>query len=196
MKQVDSRIKEVLITEEQINERVKDAAAWINSNYENKTPIIIGILKGCIPFLGKLIPHINVDVRFDFMAISSFKGGITAQTEPEIVTDLKFSVQGEDIILVEDIIDTGRTIKKVISLLLARGANSVKLVTLVDKKEGRKVDLVADFVCFDIPLVFIVGFGLDYKEIMRNFPYIGVLKEEVYMQDLQQQKANEEVGER
>ncbi|MCV3728686.1 hypoxanthine phosphoribosyltransferase [Ureaplasma miroungigenitalium] len=196
MKQiVDKRIKEVLITEEEINARIHDAAEWINTNYANKSPIMIGILKGCIPFLGKLITHVNVDLRLDFMAISSFQGNIVAQTEPEIITDLKFSVQGEDIILVEDIVDTGRTIKKVINLLLARGANSVKVLTLVDKKEGRKVDLVADFVCFDIPLVFIVGFGLDYKELMRNLPYIGILKEEVYLQDITEQaKTNEETG--
>ncbi|MCV3754225.1 hypoxanthine phosphoribosyltransferase [Ureaplasma zalophigenitalium] len=196
MKQiVDKRIKQVLITEEEINTRIRDAAEWINTNYAHQSPIMIGILKGCIPFLGKLLPHVNVDLRLDFMAISSFQGNIVAQTEPEIITDLKFSVQGEDIILVEDIVDTGRTIKKVINLLLARGANSVKVLTLVDKKEGRKVDLVADFVCFDIPLVFIVGFGLDYKELMRNLPYIGILKEEVYLEDIAQQaKTNEEMG--
>lgn len=185
---IDPRIKEVLITEEQINERISKAAEWINKEYVGKEPIIVGILKGCIPFIGKLIPQITVDVKLDFLAISSFKGGITAATEPEIITDLKFEVKDQDIILVEDIVDTGRTIKKVMELLQARGAKSIKLVTLVDKKAGRKVELEADFVCWDIPLVFIVGFGLDYKEIMRNLPYIGVLKEEVYLEDIKEQK--------
>lgn len=185
---IDPRIKEVLITEKQINERISKAAEWINKEYAGKEPIIVGILKGCIPFIGKLIPQITVDVKLDFLAISSFKGGITAATEPEIITDLKFEVKDQDIILVEDIVDTGRTIKKVMELLQARGAKSIKLVTLVDKKAGRKVELEADFVCWDIPLVFIVGFGLDYKEIMRNLPYIGVLKEEVYLEDIKEQK--------
>lgn len=182
---IDPRIKEILITEEQINQRISDAANWINKEYQNKEPIMVGILKGCIPFIGKLLPQITVDLRLDFLAISSFKGGIKAATEPEIITDLKFEVKDQDIILVEDIVDTGRTIKKVIELLESRGAKSIKLVTLVDKKEGRKVELEADFVCWDIPLVFIVGFGLDYKEIMRNLPYIGILKEEVYQNDLE-----------
>lgn len=182
---IDPRIKEILITEEQINQRISDAANWINEEYQNKEPIMVGILKGCIPFIGKLLPQITVDLRLDFLAISSFKGGIKAATEPEIITDLKFEVKDQDIILVEDIVDTGRTIKKVIELLESRGAKSIKLVTLVDKKEGRKVELEADFVCWDIPLVFIVGFGLDYKEIMRNLPYIGILKEEVYQNDLE-----------
>ncbi|WP_031488795.1 hypoxanthine phosphoribosyltransferase [Ureaplasma canigenitalium] len=177
---VDPRIKEVLITEDEIDQRAFDAAQWINQNYVGETPILVGILKGCIPFLGKLLPNITVDITLDFMAISSFKGGIKAQTEPEIVTDLKSDVKDQDVILVEDIVDTGNTISLVIDLLHNRGARTVKLITLLDKKEGRKTNLVADFVCFDIPNVFIVGFGLDYQEIMRNFPYIGVLKEEVY----------------
>lgn len=184
MKDIDPRIKEVLITEEQIDQKITEAANWINKEYEGKEPIMIGILKGCIPFIGKLLPKIKVDMKLDFLAISSFKGGTSAQTEPEIITDLKFEVKDQDLILVEDIIDTGRTIKKVYDLLKIRGARSIKLVTLVDKKDGRLVDLQADFACCDIPLVFIVGFGLDYKEIMRNLPYIGVLKEEVYQEDL------------
>ena len=132
----------------------------------------------------QIITKIKIDIKLDFLAISSFKGATSAQTEPEIITDLKFEVKDRDLILVEDIVDTGRTIKKVYDLLKIRGARSIKLVTLVDKKDGRLVDLQADFVCCDIPLVFIVGFGLDYKEIMRNLPYIGVLKEEVYQNDL------------
>ncbi|WP_208895290.1 hypoxanthine phosphoribosyltransferase [Ureaplasma diversum] len=191
---IDPRIKEVLVTEEQINERISAAASWINENYKNKQPIIVGILKGCIPFIGRLLPQITVDVKLDFMAISSFKGGVVAQSEPEIITDLRFDVQGEDIILVEDIVDTGRTIKKVMELLTLRGARSIKLITLVDKKDGRKVELEADFVCWDIPLVFIVGFGLDYEEILRNLPYIGVLKEEVYKEDILKQALKEAVA--
>ncbi len=181
MANIDSRIEKVLITETELKQGIKLAADWVNHEYRNKKPIIVGILKGCIPFIGQLVPQLTIDHRMDFMAVSSFKGQTHATGQPEIITDMLFDIEGQDILLVEDIVDTARTIKQVIEMLRKRNPKSIKLLTLLDKKEGRRVELEADFACFNIPLVFIVGFGLDYQEIMRNFPYIGVLKEEVYL---------------
>lgn len=176
----DHLIKEVLITNDQIHEGIDRAASWINENYKNKKPILLGILRGCIPFFGNLLPRLMIDCKTDFMAISSFKGGLKAQAEPEITLDMSEDVSGQDVLIIEDIIDTAKSLKKIVELLKSRNAKSVRIVTLLDKKEGRKVELDADFFCFEIPNVFIVGFGLDYKEELRNLPYIGILKEEVY----------------
>ena len=141
---------------------------------------MIAILKGAIPFYGALIPKITIDVQLDFMVVSSFKGEVYAVTEPEIITDLISDVKDRDLLLVEDVVDTARTMKQVVTALKNRGAKSIKIMTLVDKPSARKVDLKVDYSCFKIAPEFIVGFGLDYKEYMRNLPYIGVLKNEVY----------------
>lgn len=177
---IDARIEKVLITEKEIDKKIEEAAQWIDENYKNKTPILVAILKGAFPFYGKLVTKISTDVVLDFMVVSSFHGELTAQSEPEIVTDLINKVKGQDVILVEDVIDTARTMSLVVKTLLGRGAKSVKVITLVDKPTCRLVDFKADFVGFEIGKQFIVGFGLDYKEVLRNLPYIGILKEEVY----------------
>jgi len=171
-------IKEVLVTEEQIQEGIKLSAKWINDNYHDKTPIIVGILKGCIPFLGAIIPKLRISHTLDFINVNSFMGQTKALIEPQLVTDINFDVQDKDIILVEDIIDSGKTIKLVVDLLKKLGARDVKIITLIDKKEGRTIELEPDFYCFSIPLHFIIGFGLDYKGYFRNLPFIGILSDE------------------
>ncbi len=174
----DNRIFEILISNRQIKNGIKKTAKWLNKEYKDKTPVIIGILKGCIPFIGQISTLLNFDFELDFMSASSFKGGTKGSNDIQISLDLKTNIKGRDVIILEDIIDTARTLKKIIELLKNRNPSSIRLVTLLDKKEGRKVELDADYSCFTIPNKFIVGFGLDYKEIMRNYNFIGCLKPE------------------
>ena len=176
---MDKRIKEILISEKQLKTGIKLAAKYLNSNFKSKQcPIIIGILKGCIPFIGALIPLLKFDFAIDFISASSFKGSIKGSSKIDLNIFLTLDVKDKDVIILEDIIDTARTLKLVVLELKKLGAKSIKIVTLLDKKEGRKVDLNADYSCFEIPNKFIVGFGLDYLEILRNLPYIGILKDE------------------
>ena len=170
------RIKEILITAEEIQDGIDRAAKWINQEYANKRPVLFGLLKGCIPFFGSLMPKLTITCTTSFMTVSSFRGGTSAQCGPEITCGVEEDFNGRDILIIEDIIDTARTLKMVQEWLLARGAKSVRFVTLLDKPTGRKVQLDADFSCFTIPEAFVVGFGLDYKEEMRNWPYIAVLE--------------------
>ncbi|MDE5617750.1 MAG: hypoxanthine phosphoribosyltransferase [Ureaplasma sp.] len=174
----DNRIFEILISARQIKKGIKNTAKWLNKEYKGKTPIIIGVLKGCIPFIGQISTLLNFDFELDFMSASSFKGGTNGSNDIKISLDLTCNIKDRDVIILEDIIDTARTLKKIIELLKARKPKSIRLVTLLDKTEGRKVELNADYSCFTIPNKFIVGFGLDYKEIMRNYNFIGCLKPE------------------
>lgn len=175
---IDPRIGKVLIPTRKLNKGIKNAAKWLNNEYKNKQPVIIGILKGCIPFIGTILPMLNFDFEIDFMSASSFKGGVERQKKLDISLDIKTNIKGKDVIILEDIIDTANTLNMVMQLLKTRKPNSIKIVTLLDKLETRKINLQADYACFKIPNEFIVGFGLDYKEIMRNFNYIGCLKKE------------------
>lgn len=173
-------LKQVLYTNEQIVNRCEELGSELSKIYEDKNPLIIGLLKGSVPFLAELIKHITVDMEIDFMDVSSYGDGTTSSGNVKIVKDLDISVTGRDIIIAEDIIDTGRTLKVVKELLLNRGAASVKVVCLLDKKERREALIEADIVGFTIPNEFVIGFGLDYAQKYRNLPYIGVLKEECY----------------
>lgn len=177
---MDSRIEKILITEEEINDAIIKAAKWVDREYSTKDLVLVTVLKGSIPFVGSLVPKIKVDFEIDYIAMSSFKGCTKAQSLPELVTTFCSNLKNKDVLLVEDIIDSGRTISEIIKLLHEQGAKSVKILTLLDKPEGREVKLEADYKCFTIPKEFIVGFGLDYKEKMRNLPYIGILKKEIY----------------
>ena len=180
-KKIDPRIKKVLISEKELSLGITKAAKWIDKNYKNGDLIIISILKGSVPFVGTLIPQITIDFQVDFLSVSSFKGGIKAATSPEILSKLNIDIRNKDILIVEDIVDSGKTISHVMHLLNEQKPKSVKLLTLLDKPEGREIELKADYACFTIPLLFIVGFGLDYGEYLRNLPYIAELKEEVYL---------------
>ncbi|MDC4163245.1 hypoxanthine phosphoribosyltransferase [Mycoplasma bradburyae] len=179
MAKLNYEIEKVLITNEQINEAAIKAAKWINETYKDDEIVLVGILKGCIPFIGKIIDKIDCEVILDFMTLSSFKGETKSQGAPKIVMDLAYDVRDKNVLLVEDIIDSGNTIKIVLDLLKQRGAKSVKLLTFLDKPSGRKVDIKADYVCFEVPHGFLVGFGLDYKDKLRNLPFVGhmVLKD-------------------
>jgi len=173
-------IKEVLFTEEQLQEKVRELGAILTEEYEGKFPLAIGILKGAIPFMGDLMKEIDTYVEIDFMDVSSYGNATVSSGEVKIIKDLNTSVEGRDVLIIEDIIDSGKTLKYLIDLLKYRKAASIKIVTLLDKPTGRKVDLKADFVGYEVPDAFVVGYGLDYAEKYRNLPYIGVLKKEIY----------------
>ena len=174
-------IKEILFTTEQIEEKAAQLAKELEVDYAGKKPILLGLLKGSIPFIGDLMKHMNMPIQIEFMDVSSYHGGTTSSGQVKILKDLDISVENRHIIIVEDIVDTGFTSTKVIALLKHRGAASVEVVTMLDKPEGRVVEMEPKYIGFTIPKAFVVGYGLDYDEYYRNLPYVGILKEEVYM---------------
>ncbi|AER18370.1 hypoxanthine phosphoribosyltransferase [Streptococcus suis] len=177
---LDKDIKKILVSEEEIVAKCKELGQILATDYTDKNPILVGILKGSIPFMAELMKHIDAHVETDYMVVSSYHGGTESSGTVKIIKDLDNSVAGRHIIFVEDIIDTGRTLKELKELFALRQAASIKIATLLDKPEGRVVEIEPDYTCFTIPNEFVVGFGLDYDENYRNLPYVGVLKEEVY----------------
>lgn len=172
-------IKEILISEEQIRNRCAELGKQISIDYKDKSPVIVGLLKGSVPFMAELMKFIEVDCEIDFMDVSSY-AGTESVGDVRIDKDLSGSIVGDDIILVEDIVDTGRTLKTVVKVLKSKGARSVKIVSLLDKPDRRVTDIKADYCGFTIPNEFVVGYGLDFNQKYRNLPYIGILKEEMY----------------
>ncbi len=171
--------EKILFTEEQIVQRCKELGAQISKDYEGKDLLVIGLLKGSVPFLAELTKHITLDITFDYMQVSSYNG--TESTGNIVMKrDVDNDLSGKDILIVEDILDTGRTLGTVKPLLLERGAKSVEIVALLDKVERRVVDIHAKYAGFVVPDAFVIGFGLDYNQKYRNLPYIGILKKEVY----------------
>ncbi len=173
-------IEEVLITEEEIQEKVAELGAVLTADYQDKFPLAIGVLKGALPFMSDLIKRVDAYIELDFMDVSSYGNATVSSGEVKIVKDLNTSVEGRDVLIIEDIIDSGKTLNYLVELFKYRKAKSIKIVTLLDKPTGRKVDLKADYVGFLVPDAFVVGYGLDYAEKYRNLPYIGVLKKEIY----------------
>ncbi|MCR4634559.1 MAG: hypoxanthine phosphoribosyltransferase [Erysipelotrichaceae bacterium] len=172
-------VEKVLISEKEIVDRCKELGAQISKDYEGKQPMIVGLLKGSVPFMAELIKYITVDCEIDFMAVSSYSG-TESMGDVKIVKDLDRSIKGMDVLVVEDIVDTGKTLEKVKNMLYTKGANDVKIVSLLDKPDRRTVEIEAEYVGFTIPNEFVIGFGLDYNQKYRNLPYVGVLKEECY----------------
>lgn len=177
---LEKDIQEILLTDEQIQEKAKELGAVLSKEYADKFPLAIGILKGAMPFMSDLMKHVDAYVEMDYMDVSSYGNATVSSGEVKIVKDLNTSIEGRDIIIVEDIIDSGKTLSYLIDLFKYRKAKSIKIVTLLDKPSGRKVPLEADYVGFLVPDAFVVGYGLDYAEKYRNLPYVGVLKKEVY----------------
>ncbi len=172
-------VEKVLISEEEIVKRCKELGAQISKDYAGKNPMIIGLLKGSVPFMAELIKYIDIDCTIDFMAVSSYSG-LESMGDVKIVKDLDTSIKDVNVLVVEDIVDTGKTLEKVKQLLYSKGANDVKVVSLLDKPDRRIVQIEAEYVGFVIPNEFVVGFGLDFNQKYRNLPYVGVLKEECY----------------
>ncbi|MDQ0247579.1 hypoxanthine phosphoribosyltransferase [Priestia abyssalis] len=173
-------IQEILITEEEIQEKVKDLGKLLTEEYNDKFPLVIGVLKGAMPFMSDLVKRIDTYLEMDFMDVSSYGHSTVSSGEVKIIKDLNTSVEGRDLLIMEDIIDSGLTLSYLVELFKHRKANSIKIVTLLDKPTGRKAKIEADYVGFNVPDAFVVGYGLDYQEKYRNLPYIGVLKPEVY----------------
>lgn len=177
---LEQDIKKILITHEEIVTAAKKLGKQLTVDYQNKKPIFVGILKGSVPFMAELIKHVDTHIELDFMLVSSYHGGTASSGVINIIKDIDQDIAGRDVLFIEDIIDTGQTLKNLCNLFKERNAASVKIATLLDKPEGRVVDINADYTCFTIPNEFVVGYGLDYEEYYRNIPYVGVLKEEVY----------------
>ena len=170
----------IMLTEEQLRGRVKEIAEQVDKLYQGKRPLVVGILKGSIIFYSDFIRHLTAPVELDFMAVSSYGSGAVSSGKLKIKKDLDKDVKGRDVIIVEDIIDSGFTLANLKALLTERGASSVMIVTLLNKKERREYDIEPDYNCFDIENEFVVGYGLDYDEMYRSLPYIGILKRSVY----------------
>ena len=177
---LENDIKKILVSQDEITEAAKKLGAQLTKDYAGKNPILVGILKGSIPFMAELVKHIDTHIEMDFMMVSSYHGGTASSGVINIKQDVTQDIKGRDVLFVEDIIDTGQTLKNLRDMFIEREASSVKIATLLDKPEGRVVEIEADYTCFTIPNEFVVGYGLDYKENYRNLPYVGVLKEEVY----------------
>ena len=173
-------ILEVLISEEDIKNKVAELGAKLSAEYSGRNPLVICVLKGAFIFMADLVKKITVPLEIDFMAVSSYGASTKSSGVVKIIKDLDVSVEGRDVLIVEDIIDSGLTLSYLIELLNNRNAKSTCVVTLFDKPVGRTVDLQADYTGFILPDAFVVGYGLDYAEEYRNLPYVGVLKPEIY----------------
>lgn len=177
MQEMHPHLKEILFTSEAIDKRVKELGALISHDYAGKNPLVVGILKGSIMFTVDLLKSLTIDAEVDFMDVSSYGAGLRSSGEVRILKDLSTLAEGRDILIAEDIIDTGNTLLYLKGLLEKRGANSVKIISFLDKLAGRKVDIEADYVGFEVPDQFIVGYGIDYAERYRQLPYIGIFNE-------------------
>jgi hypoxanthine phosphoribosyltransferase len=167
---------DILISEEQIRERIRELGAQITRDYAGRNPLLIGVLKGACLFLSDLLRTIDTRCGIEFMAISSYGSSTRTSGEVRIMKDLGVPIEGRDIIVVEDIVDTGLTLSYLLANLESRGAASVRLAALLDKHDRRQKEVKIDYLGFQIPDEFVVGYGLDYAERYRNLPFIGVLK--------------------
>ncbi len=179
---MNNDLERLVLSKEQIAEKVEAAAAWLDEKFKtaDAPPIAISVLKGSVFFFCDIVRAMNTPVQLDFMTVSSYGDSSKSSGVPRIVMDLSASVDGRDVILVEDIVDSGHTLSRMKDLILGRGAKSFTVVTLFDKPARRAVPIKADYSCFKIGDEFLVGYGLDYAQRYRNLPYIGVLKREVY----------------
>ena len=173
-------VEKILFTEEELQKRVAELGAQITADYAGKTPVLASVLRGSYIFMADLTRQIKLPLTVDFMAVSSYGSGTASSGQVEIRKDLSDSIEGRDLLIVEDILDSGNTLYYLRHILNARHPASIKLCTLLDKPERRTKPIEADYKGFTIPDAFVVGYGLDYDERYRNLPYIGILKHEVY----------------
>jgi hypoxanthine phosphoribosyltransferase len=169
-------VERVLFTEEQILQRIQEVAAEISARYRDRELKLIGVLKGSVFFLTALARAIEIPIKIDFLAISSFANRTAAPGMVRIAKDLDESIEGEDVLLVEDIVDTGFTARYLLQTLAGRGPNSLAICTLLDRTASRIVQVPVEFRCFEIPDRFVIGFGLDYKQLYRNLGHVAVMK--------------------
>ncbi len=165
-----------LINEQEIQKKVKELAIAISNDNKNSTPLLVGILKGAWVFMADLVRNLTVPVNIDFLQVSSYGKATESSGIVKIVTDLKFSIEGRNVILVEDIVDSGLTLKYIIDYLTIRRPNNVKICSLLDKPARHKIEIKVDYLGFEVPNKFVVGYGIDYQELYRNLPYIAYVE--------------------
>jgi hypoxanthine phosphoribosyltransferase len=173
-------IEKILASEKDIAKKVREIGQSISGYYKDKNLLMVSVLKGSVVFMADLMREINIPLEIDFMAVSSYGKGSKTSGIVKIIKDLDIPLAGFDVLIVEDILDSGLTLSYIMELLQSRGPKSIRLCTLFDKPERRKVEIKADYVGFIIPDEFVVGYGLDYAEKYRNLPYVGILKREKY----------------
>lgn len=178
---MENAIQQILLTEEQIAEKVKELGAQISRDYTGKNLMMVSVLKGSVVFMADLMRAITVPCQIDFMCVSSYGSGTSSSGVVKIIKDLDINLHGLDLLIVEDILDSGKTLHYITKMLSDRGTASIRIATLLDKPERRAAPLTPDYCGFTVPDEFVVGYGLDYDEKFRNLPYIGVLKPEVYL---------------
>ena len=177
---LDKDVEWVLFSQEELARRVSEIAAEIDRDYAGKEPLLVSVLRGSFVFMADLVRQIHLPCTVDFMAVSSYGAGTASSGQVKIVKDLSEHIEGKDVIVVEDILDSGNTLYFLKDYMLAKGANSITIVTLLDKPSRREKPIYPDLAGFEVPDEFVVGYGLDYAQAYRNIPYIGVLKPEVY----------------
>lgn len=177
---IQDDVPEILYTKEQLAAIVKEMGRRITGDYRDKNLFMVGVLKGSLIFMADLMRAVDLPCAIDFLSVSSYGNGVKTSGEVRILKDLDSSLEGKDVLVVEDILDSGVTLSFLLQNLSARRPNSIRLCTLLDKPERRRVDIQPDYVGAVVPDKFIVGYGLDYAEKYRNLPFIGVLKPEIY----------------
>ena len=188
MDRLDRDIVKVLFTQEVIKDRIAEMGKEISDAYADSVPLLVGVLKGCALFMSDLIQQISIPLEIDFMAVLSYEGRKQSNGTTRFLKDLDFVIEGRDVLLVEAIVDTGMTVGYIIRNLQARQPRSIRLCTLLDKPARRIIELPIDFRGFDIPDRFVVGYGLDFNQLYRNLPYIGILKDDVIGLNRQRKK--------
>lgn len=177
---MDKDIKKILIDETTIRNRVSELGKEITFDYEGCEPVFVGVLKGCFVFMADLLRSIDLHCTMDFMSVSSYGDGTSSTGAVIITKDLSKNIEDKDVIIVEDILDSGMTLSYLSNYLRGRNPKSIKIVTLLDKPSRRRANINADYVGFEVPDAFVVGYGLDFAEKYRSLPYIGILKPEIY----------------
>ncbi len=180
MLDIHPNVEYVMLTDKQISKKIKAVAKQLDKLYEGRKPVVVCILKGSVVFFSDLIRNMKTPLTIDFMSVSSYGNGTKSTGALTIKKDLATDIKGRDVLIVEDIIDSGNTLYNLKKLLNARAPSSVNIVTLLDKPERREVPMEPEYTCFVIEDEFVVGYGLDYAEEYRNLPYVGVLKRSVY----------------
>lgn len=173
-------IRAVLVSEQQLKDKVAQLGAQISQDYVGKDLVLVSILKGAVVFMADLMRAVTIPCSIDFMVVSSYGAGTTTTGLVKIIKDLDSDLSGKDVLIVEDILDTGVTLSNLVPMLKMRDPNSVRICAILDKPSRRRADIQADYIGFQVPDEFVVGYGLDYDEKYRNLPYVGVLKPSVY----------------
>jgi hypoxanthine phosphoribosyltransferase len=176
-------VREILITAEEIEARIMEMGQAISRDYEGCNPLLVGVLKGVVPFMAALLPAITIPMEVDFMAISKYSPAEDSQQGVRLEKDLSLSISNRHVLFVEDVIDTGLTLSYLLRNLKARRPATLKVCTLFNKSRRRLIEIPSDYVGFDLPDLFVVGYGLDYRERYRNLPFVGLLKPEVFQPD-------------